>query len=146
MLAWSSPVHLGIVHQWNNPKCQFSDRFLYNVQWTGLHGAWCSAAWRLQWQCSDSGGCSDIRPDDGSWYNPPRSGDHKQQHTDNPRQAVHRVMAQCSLHFTPTRYTPQLETNLREVSGFSITEKAPTYLLPSRPLWSLFQCPNFMST
>ena len=35
--------------------------------------------------------------------------------TDNPRRAVHRVMAQCSLHFTPTRYKPQLETNLREV-------------------------------
>ena len=38
----------GIVNQWNNPKCQFSDRFLYNVQWTG----WCSAARWLQWQCS----------------------------------------------------------------------------------------------
>ena len=35
--------------------------------------------------------------------------------TDNPRRAVHRVMVECSLHFTPTRYTPQLETNLREV-------------------------------
>ena len=90
----------GIVNQWNNPRCQFSDRFLYNVQWTGLHAAWCSAVVAaVTMQCS--GGCSDIRPDDGSWYNPPRSGDHKQQHTDNPKRSAKEEIVNETLEGRP---------------------------------------------